>query len=69
MEWWKVILKTRCPLDCRYTSTQSQARLLKDIGRPVPDLDYDLALKGHEVARTMMAVEALYPGRLKSSLR
>jgi hypothetical protein len=48
---------------------QSQARLLKDIGRPVPDLDYDLAIKGHEVARTMMAVEALYPGRLKTSLR
>lgn len=48
---------------------QSQARLLKDIGRPVPDIDYDLALKGHEVARTMMAVEALYPGRLKTSLR
>jgi hypothetical protein len=39
------------------------------IGQAVPDLDYDLAMKGHEVARTMMAVEALYPGRLKTSLR
>ena len=48
---------------------QSQARQLKDLGLPIPNLDYDLALKGHEVARTMMAVEALYPGRLKTSLR
>ena len=48
---------------------QSQARQLKDIGRAVPDLDYDLALKGHEVARTMMSVEALWPERLKTSLK
>lgn len=48
---------------------QSQARQLKDIGRAVPDLDYDLAMKGHEVARTMMSVEALWPERLKTSLK
>ena len=48
---------------------QSQALQLKDIGLPVPDLDYDLALKGHEVARTMMSVEALWSERLKTSLK
>ena len=48
---------------------QSQACLLKGEGLPVPEPDYDLALKGHEVARTMLSVEALWPRRMTTSLR
>ena len=48
---------------------QSQAKLLEQLGLPVPEHSYPLALKGHEVARTMLAVQAIWPRRFKTSLR
>ena len=48
---------------------QSQALLLQQIGFPLPEHDFELALKGHEVARTMLSVEAIWPRRMKTSLR
>ena len=48
---------------------QEQALMLQEAGCPVDTHLKDLALKGHEVARTMLSVEALWPRRLKTSLR
>ncbi len=48
---------------------QSQAKLLEQMGLPVPEHSYPLALKGHEVARTMLSVQAIWPRRFKTSLR
>ena len=48
---------------------QEQALLLQEIGYPVDTPLKDLALKGHEVARTMLSVEAIWPKRKKTSLR
>jgi hypothetical protein len=48
---------------------QEQALLLKETGCPVDTPLKDLALKGHEVARTMLSVEAIWPRRTKTSLR
>ena len=41
----------------------------KEAGYPVDTPFKDLALKGHFVARTMMAVEAIWPRRMKTALR
>ena len=48
---------------------QEQAQLLQEAGYPVQTPFKDLAVKGHEVARTILSVEALWPRRLKTSLR
>jgi hypothetical protein len=40
---------------------REQAHLLQKMGATVPEHDYILALKGEEIARTMQAVEALWP--------
>ena len=48
---------------------QEQALLLQETGCPVDTPLKDLALKGHEVARTMLSVEAIWPRRTKTSLR
>lgn len=48
---------------------QEQALMLQEIGCPVDKPLQNLALKGHEIARTMLSVEALWPRRFKTSLR
>ena len=48
---------------------QEQALMLQEAGYPVDTPFKDLALKGHFVARTMLAVEAIWPRRMKTSLR
>ena len=48
---------------------QEQALMLQAAGLPVDTPFKDLALKGHEVARTMLSVEAIWPRRFKTSLR
>ena len=48
---------------------QEQALMLQSAGIPVDTPFKDLALKGHELARTMLSVEALWPRRFKTSLR
>ena len=48
---------------------QEQALMLQEAGYPVDTPFKDLALKGHFVARTMMAVEAIWPRRMKTALR
>ena len=48
---------------------QEQALMLQEAGFPVDTPFKDLALKGHFVARTMLAVEAIWPRRMKTSLR
>ncbi|MBR5399138.1 MAG: hypothetical protein IK103_05010 [Bacteroidales bacterium] len=40
---------------------KEQAHLLQKMGATVPEHDYILALKGEEIARTMLSVEALWP--------
>ena len=49
---------------------QEQSLLMAEVneGREIP-FKHDLALKGHFIGRTMMSVEALWPRRLKTSLR
>ncbi|MBO6045100.1 MAG: hypothetical protein J6P69_04530 [Bacteroidales bacterium] len=48
---------------------QEQALMLQEAGYPVDTPFKDLAVKGHFVARTMLAVEAIWPRRMKTSLR
>lgn len=48
---------------------QEQALMLQKAGFPVEKPFKDLALKGHEVARTMLSVEAIWPRRFNTSLR
>jgi hypothetical protein len=48
---------------------QEQALLLQETGCPVDTPLKDPALKGHEVARTMLSVEAIWPRRTKTSLQ
>ncbi len=48
---------------------QEQALMLQEVGYPVDTHFADLATKGHFVARTKLAIEALWPRRLKTSLR
>ena len=48
---------------------QEQALMLQRAGFPVEKPFKDLALKGHEVARTMLSVEAIWPRRFNTSLR
>ena len=48
---------------------QEQALMFQEIGCPVDKPLQNLALKGHEIARTMLSVEALWPRRFKTSLR
>ena len=48
---------------------QEQALMLQSAGYPVEMPFKDLALKGHEIARTMLSVEAIWPRRFKTSLR
>ena len=48
---------------------QEQALMLREAGFPMDTPLKDLALKGHEVARTMLSVEAIWPRRFKTSLR
>ena len=47
---------------------QEQALMLQKIGYPVDTEFKFLALKGHEIARVTLSVEALWPLRFKSSL-
>ena len=47
---------------------QEQALMLQKIGYPVGTEFKFLALKGHEIARVTLSVEALWPLRFKSSL-
>ena len=48
---------------------QEQALMLQEAGIPMDTPFKDLALKGHEIARTMLSVEALWPRRFKTSLQ
>ena len=48
---------------------QEQAIMLQEAGFPLVASFKDLALKGHEIARTMLSVEAIWPRRFKTSLR
>lgn len=48
---------------------QEQALMLQEAGCPVDTPFWDLAMKGHFVARTMLSVEAVWPRRFKTSLR
>lgn len=48
---------------------QEQALMLQAVGFAVDKPFKDLALKGHEIARTMLSVEALWPRRFKTSLQ
>ncbi len=48
---------------------QEQALMLQEAGCPVETPFWDLAMKGHFVARTMLSVEAVWPRRFKTSLR
>jgi DNA polymerase-3 subunit alpha len=48
---------------------QEQALMLQAVGFAVDKPFKDLALKGHEIARTMLSVEALWLRRFKTSLQ
>ena len=48
---------------------QEQALMLQEAGRQVDTPFNELAVKGHEVARTMLSIEALWHRRLRTSLR